>query len=252
MNVEVFLTPTTVTDDDVKGKTVVVIDVLRASSTIITALNSGARGVIPVADTEEAGRIASNMDPSTYVLGGERNGTKIEGYHLGNSPREYTKDAVSEKTVIIHTGNGTRALRKADTANHLIVGSLLNANRVAAFIREHTDDLVFICAGRRDRMSLDDLLCVGLMLDSIWTDKMPVHLSDTTYVAYTTYQRSRNRLQAAIHNCTHAADLAERGYREDLAFCTRLNAVPILPYYSERRITAHAASKAPETSLGDA
>lgn len=236
MKIEVFLTPSTVYDEDVRGNTAVIVDVLRASSTITSALNAGARAVIPVSDTEEAGKIASNLDPSTYVLGGERNGTKIEGYHLGNSPREYTETHVAGKTVIFNTGNGTRALTKAASARDLLIGSFLNARCVADFILECDRDTVFICAGRQDRISLDDMLCVGRILDYVWNAKMPAHLPDATYVAYTTYQRSKDRLQAAIHNCTHATELSTSGHEEDVTFCSRLNALPVLPYYSERRI----------------
>ena len=183
MNIEVFLTPSTVTDDDVKGKTAVVVDVLRASSTIISALDAHARAVIPVSDTEEAGKIASNLDPSTYVLGGERHGTKIEGYQLGNSPREYTAEVVEGKTVIVNAPNGAQALGKAIAAERLVVGSFLNADRIADFVRENDQDAVFICAGRQNRISLDDILCVGLMLHRIWDAQMPAHLPDATYVA---------------------------------------------------------------------
>ena len=233
MNIEVFLTPATVEDEDVRRRTAVMVDVLRSSSTITSALNARARAVIPVADTEEGGRIASNMDPSTYILGGERHGTKIEGYHLGNSPVEYTEECVAGKTVVFNTSNGTRALAKAKTAERLVVGSFLNARRVAEFVRAAGEDAVFICAGHENRISLDDILCVGLILDYIWDEQMPARLTDATYVAYTTYQRSKDRLETAIRNCSHAADLSD----EDVSFCMRLNALPVLPYYSERRIT---------------
>lgn len=239
MNIEVFLTPFTVQDEDVRGRTAVVIDVLRSASTITAALNANARAVVPVTDTEEAGKIASNLDPSVYRLGGERNGTMIEGYHLGNSPCEYTQEQVADKTIILNTMNGTRTLAKAQNAEHLIVGSFLNASRVADFISRTDQDVVFICAGQNNRVSLEDILCVGLILDHLWEDQMPVHIPDAAYVAYTTYQRSKNRLEETLRNCSHAMKLVERGHAEDVNFCTRLDAVPVLPYYSERRITLH-------------
>jgi 2-phosphosulfolactate phosphatase len=237
MAIEVYLTPSTVTDDDVKEKTVVVVDVLRSSSTIISALDARARAVIPVSDTEEAGKIAYNLDPNTYVLGGERNGTKIEGYQVGNSPLAYTEELVEGKTVIFNTANGAHALHKGYAAKHLVVGGFLNAGRIATFLRETAEEVVFICGGRQNRISLDDILCVGLILDRIWQAQMPAQLPDATYVAYTTYQRSKDRLEAALHNCTHGAELTADGHSEDLRFCSRLDALPVLPYYSERRIT---------------
>src|SRR5690554_8168138 len=103
MKVEVFLSSWNLDEEDVRGRTVIVIDVLRACSTIVTALNNGARSVVPVLDMAEAGKIASNLDQQSYLLGGERDGQKIEGYHFGNSPLEYTPSAVRDRTVILNT-----------------------------------------------------------------------------------------------------------------------------------------------------
>ena len=98
MNVEVFLTASSATEEDLKGRAVIVVDVLRACSTLVTALNHGARAVIPVADMAEAGKIAAHMDASTCLMGGERGGLKIDGYTLGNSPQDYTPDVAQGKT----------------------------------------------------------------------------------------------------------------------------------------------------------
>jgi len=102
MDAEVFLTYSNVGEEDVRGRTVVVIDVLRACSTIVTALDRGARAVMPVMDMAQAGKIAGNLDPDVYRLGGERNGEKIEGYHLGNSPHEYTQEQVEGRDVVLN------------------------------------------------------------------------------------------------------------------------------------------------------
>ena len=168
MNAEVFLTSSTVTEDDVKGRTVIVIDVLRASSTIATALNNWARAVVPVADTGSATKIASNLDPSSYVLGGERGGNKIQGFHLGNSPLEYTQGTIDGRTVIFTTTNGTVAISRARRAEHLVIGSFLNAERVVEFARQAGLDVTIICAGWRNRVALEDTLCAGLLLYRLW------------------------------------------------------------------------------------
>lgn len=236
MDVEVFLTPYTVSDDDVRGKTVIVIDVFRACSTIATALDAGARAVVPVPDGEEAGKMASNLDASSFLLGGERDGIKIDGYDLGNSPLEYTSERVSGKTVILNTTNGTRALSKATAARHLVVGSFLNARRVTDYVREQGRDAAIVCAGRRDRASLEDILCAGLLLDRIWGEEPPSPMPDGTYVAYTTYQHVADDLEDAIGQTESARRLEELGQTEDVDYCSRLDALPVLPYYAERRL----------------
>lgn len=236
MDIEVFLTPYTVTDDDVRGKTAVVIDVFRACSTIATALDAGARAIVPVADMEEAGRMASNLDPSSYLLGGERNGVTIEGYDLGNSPYEYTEQRVREKTIILTTTNGTRALSRATAASDLVVGSFLNARRTADFMREADQDAVIICAGRHNRASLEDILCAGLLVDRAWEEDRPDRMTDGTFVAHTTYRRAADDLAGTARHSASARRLFELDQENDVSYCSRLDALPVLPYYSDRRL----------------
>ena len=170
MDIEVFLTSNGIEEDDVRDRTVVVIDVLRACSTIVTALDHGARAVVPVLDMAQASRIAANLDPNIYRLGGERGGEKIEGYHLGNSPLEYTPEEVEGRDVILNTTNGTKALTRTRAARHLVAGCLLNAGRVVDFIRRAGADATIVCAGRQNRISLEDTVCAGLILDRLWSD----------------------------------------------------------------------------------
>lgn len=236
MNVEVFLTSHNVTEEDVKDRTVVVIDVLRAASTISTALHHGARAVIPVPDMAEAGKIASNLDQSSYLLGGERNADKIEGYHLGNSPLEYEREVVASRTVILNTTNGTRAIAQAREATHLLVGSFLNAGEVVSYVREAGLDVTLVCAGRRNRVSLEDTLCAGLLLHRLWEDGEPGLVSDTAHIAYTQYQNDQHDIDAAVRRCNHAQWLIEKGYEADVAYCLQIDTLPVLPYYTENQL----------------
>ena len=154
MDIEIFLTSVNLTEEDVTDRAVVVVDVLRASASILTALKHGARDVVPVADMAEASKIASNLDPSGYRLGGERGGFRIDGYHLGNSPLEYTEEQVKDRTIILNTSNGTGAIERASAARHLIIGSFLNAARVVDFLENAGCDATIVCAGTRNRVSL--------------------------------------------------------------------------------------------------
>lgn len=240
MDIEVFLTSSNVEEEDVRGRTVVVIDVLRACSSIVTALNNGARAVMPVLDMAQAGRIAANLDPDVYRLGGERGGEKIDGYHLGNSPLEYTEDEVKGRDVILNTTNGTKALSRARAAKHLLAGSFLNASRVVEFIEHHADrDVAIICAGRQNRLSLEDTLCAGLLIDRLWADDEPEFVSDAAHASLTLYRADRNRLRDTIVRCNHAQNLIDLGYADDIEYCLRVDAIPVLPYYRDNRLVLH-------------
>lgn len=251
MDVEVFLTSSNVEEDDLKGRTAIVIDVLRACSTIATALDHGARAVVPVLDMAQAGKIASNLDPDVYRLGGERGGKKIEGYHLGNSPLEYTKEEVEGRDIILNTTNGTKALTRARHAKHLIAGSLLNASRVVDFVKEVDNAVTIICAGRQDRISLEDIVCAGLLLHRLWDGNEPDFVSDAAHTAYIQYLHDRDDIDALLHRCNHARGLVEAGFQEDVNYCLQIDALPVLPYYQDSRLVLYEAvtSSSPPKSI---
>jgi len=236
MDAEVFLTYSNVSEDDVRDRTVVVIDVLRACSTIVTALDNGARAVMPVADMAEAGKIASNLDPDVYRLGGEREGEKIDGYDLGNSPPEYTVDVVEDRDVILNTSNGTQALSRATSAKHLVAACFLNAGRVVDFVRAVDDEVTIVCAGRQNRLALEDTLCAGLLLERLWNREEPDVVTDSAHTAFTLYETDRDRLRSALDGANHAERLVQQGYGDDLDYCFRVDALSVLPYYSENRL----------------
>ncbi len=236
MDVEVFLTSSVVSEEDVRGRTVIVIDVLRTSSTIAAVLANGSRAVIPVIDTEEAGKIASNLDPTSFLLGGERGGEFIEGYEHGNSPLEYTRERVEGKTVILNTTNGTRAIALSRRAEHLIVGSFLNASAVVNYVRELGRDLIIICAGWRHRVALEDTLAAGMILYRLWEGREPGLVSDGAHIAFTQYRNDQEHLQTTLRRCNHAKWLAGKGYADDVEFCFQVDALPVLPVLDDRRI----------------
>jgi 2-phosphosulfolactate phosphatase len=239
MDVEVLLTHSNIEESALPGRTVVVIDVLRASSTIATALHHGARAVMPVLDMAQAGKIAANLAPNVYRLGGERAGKKIEGYHLGNSPLEYTEEVVKGRDIILNTTNGTRALSRSRGAEHLVSGCFLNAGRVVDFIRDAGCDVTIVCAGRQHRVSLEDTLCAGLILDRLWGEDGPSLVSDAAHAARTLYRHDRDDLPTTLRRCNHAQYLIELGHEEDVDYCTRTDALPVLPYYTDNRLVLY-------------
>lgn len=236
MDVEVFLTGPVVTEEDVRGSTVIVVDVLRTSTTIASALVNGARAVVPVANTEDAGKIASNLDATSVLLGGERGGELIEGYQHGNSPLEYGPEVVQGRTLVLNTTNGTRTIVQARAAESLVVGTFLNADRIADYALELGNDVTIICAGWRNRVALEDTLCAGMMLHRIWQGKEPGLVSDAAHIAFSQYQMDQDRLLTALQRCNHAQYLHAHGYGADVDFCYQMNTMPVVPYFEDNRI----------------
>jgi 2-phosphosulfolactate phosphatase len=250
-HIEVFLSPAGIQPEELSGRTAVVIDVLRASSTIIYALSQGAREVIPVANLGEAGRMASTLDPASYVLGGERGGKQIEGYRLGNSPLEYTAEAVADKTVILSTTNGTPAIQAAAEAEELLVGGFVNAHAVAQAVRDAENDVTIICAGWENRVSLEDTLCAGFLVDLLLDGASPANLSDTAYMALWQYRHDQGDLSVPISRCNHARRLEDLGHGLDISVCIEIDAWPAVPRLHESRLILTEASGQPPSIAGE-
>ena len=216
------------------------VDVLRASTTIATALANGARSILPVADLGEAGRLAATLDPEHALLGGERDGKRIEGFGAGNSPTEYGPEAVRGKTVVLTTTNGTRALELAKNAHSVAIGGFVNAARASAFLAgalQAGTPATVLCAGWRGRVSLEDSLCAGLLVASVVSNEEASALSDSAQIAYALYQGTRERLAPALLGADHTRRLIALGHGGDVTACARIDALDVLPVYRDGRIT---------------
>ncbi len=161
----VYALPTLVTPDELAGETVVVIDVLRASTTIAFALDAGAKEIIPCLE-EDAQDLASQYPRQEVLLGGERGGMPIEGFDLGNSPSEYTPDRVAGQTILFTTTNGTRAMMRCRQADRVLIGAFVNASAIAEQLMG-CDRIHLLCAGTRNEYGRDDILMAGLLVDRI-------------------------------------------------------------------------------------
>jgi 2-phosphosulfolactate phosphatase len=163
--VNVYALPTLATPTDLLGATAVVIDVLRASTTIVHALEAGATEVIPCLEVDDARRVAAEAgDAAEVVLGGERQAVRIEGFDVGNSPSEYTPYSVGGRRVAITTTNGTRAILAARPAERVLIGAFVNVSAVCHELL-HAERIALICAGTAGQYSRDDVLFAGLVVD---------------------------------------------------------------------------------------
>ncbi|MEM1056687.1 MAG: 2-phosphosulfolactate phosphatase [Bacteroidota bacterium] len=241
MQLDVVLSPSALDPDAVKDHRVVMVDVLRASTTIATAIANGARGIIPATDTGEAGRLAATLDADASLLGGERDGKRVDGFGAGNSPAEYGPEAVDGKTVVLTTTNGTRALAKAKAGRSVAIGGFVNSQRAADFLAEGlaagTPGLI-LCAGWYGRVSLEDALCAGLLVHLATPPEKAGALSDPAKIAYALYQGSRDDIERAIRGTEHGRRLQGLGSGDDIARCAALDELDVLPVLNDGRITA--------------
>lgn len=227
--IDVFFSVQAFQEEELRGKTAVIIDVLRASSSITTALSNGAKKIIPVADMSDAMKIANTMDQKDFLLCGEKNGSKIEGYHLGNSPAEYTPDVVQGKTLIFNTTNGTTAIKKASLANQIYVGTFLNQQSILNALNEHDDEVVLVCSGWQGRLSIEDTLFAGSLVHAVSNGSLPDSAKDGAKVAFGLFEKFGDDLEGAISKSDHAKRLAELVPNDDISFCCKVNEFDVLP-----------------------
>lgn len=239
MKIDVYFTPLGLKEGDLGGRGVVVIDVLRAATTIITALASGARAVVPAASAEEAVRLTTNLEKNGLVLAGERKSLKIEGFALGNSPREMTPEAVGGKSVFLATTNGTPALVAAQAGDPVLVGAAANFSALAERARQlfvARGDLGIICAGREKQFALEDAYTAGRLVKAVKKGARKVALNDAALVALNLTRQYRGWAEA-LGRSEAARQLAEADLGADVAFSAEPDRFAVVPTYAERRIT---------------
>jgi len=234
MKIDVYATQNSVIEKEWKDRLVVIIDVLRATSTIITALDNGCKEVIPVTEIEEAVNISRSIDPEGFLLGGERNAVKIDGFHLSNSPLEYTREVVEGRTVVITTTNGTKAIKKAGDAREVLIGGFLNASAVGDHVACKDMDVTIICAGTGGKFSLDDIITAGAIIDGIMQKAVsPVELDDLALVCKFLYDSHKDHVLDALKDTYHYRVLEKAGFYEDIRFCFQKDRMATVPVYKD-------------------
>ena len=212
------------------GKTTIVIDVLRASTTIIQALQNGAREVIPVASVEFAVKVSGGMFGGQTLLGGERNTKKLEGFALGNSPLEYTPEVVGGKTIILFTTNGTKAIVKAKFSDNLFIAAFTNLNAIADHLMKLNKDFEILCSGRGNYFSMEDVICAGKLISDIQKINKDVELTDSAKASVALSKSFGKSILAMMKQTEHGKILIENNFNEDIKFCSRINTSATIPY----------------------
>jgi 2-phosphosulfolactate phosphatase len=229
------------TPGDVQGRSVFVIDILRATTSMCAALNHGAKAIIPVASTEEALRLAQTIGSADVILAGEQNCVRIPGFQLGNSPLEMSEPVVRGKTIIVTTSNGTKALLACQGAHAVYPSAAVNLSAAAEKAREvlNADKQLFVvCAGREGAFALDDAYCAGRLIAVILGDRKPRRgLNDAAIACLDVVRRYGTNWARPLAYSRAGRELIKLGFGDDLREAARVDAYPVLPHFHERRVT---------------
>ena len=244
MHIDIPFVPSHLNPNFLSSRVVVVIDVLRATSVMVHAMLQGAIEIIPVLTVEEAFQMVKTFPRSTTLLGGERGSRKIEGFDLGNSPKEYVADKVKDKRLILTTTNGTKAFYLISSGKKIMVGSFFNIGATAQRCVELDRDLLLFPSGDKGNFSMEDTVCGGMLIDMILRKgEETISLTDASRAAHLLYQRFRANLVEALHLSSHGRDLIDLGLGDDLPYCAQTDITDLVPIFREGVIRAEGSKQ---------
>lgn len=246
VEVRLYISPRAVTDDDLRGCSAIVIDVLRASATVAAALAIGARDIIPVQSPAEAGELASRSGRKQSLLCGEREGKRIDGFDLGNSPFEYTADKVAGRTLIYSSTNGSGAVLRARAAERVYMAGFINFNAVLRRVIDDGNPVVIVCSGMFDQFAIEDFVCGGKFVTALETRcKRTLQLNDGARAAAILHRHFDGSLTGLLKSSAHGRYLASLGFEEDIDFCSRLDTHPVVPMFIEGKLRGYKPDGSP-------
>ncbi len=225
--VDVCLSPNLIDLYDLEGKIVVVVDILRATSVMVTALAHGAKEILPVATLEEA---RCFLEKEGHLCAAERGGDKVDGFSYGNSPLSYMNDEVKGKCLVMTTTNGTLAITKSTSADEVLIGAFLNISSLAKYIAGSKKDVIIHCAGWKGKTNMEDTLFAGALVEML----LGTHDlgCDTPSLALTFYQAVKSDLMETVKRSSHAKRLKGLNIIEDIAFCMKFDEYEVIPKLS--------------------
>ncbi len=236
MNREVCYTPQAYPLFHKDNAVVVVIDIFRATSAIVTAFYNGVAKMIPVATVEEAKEYQTNG----YMAAAERDGEMIAGFELGNSPFGYMNNKVKGKTIAISTTNGTQAIEVSRKASKIIIGSFLNLDVVCEFLVAQQKDVILVCAGWKNKFNLEDTLFAGAVVTKLITENENFNTAcDSAIASQHLYNLAQNNLFEFLANSSHRNRLAKLDLERDIQYCLTLNLCPVIPIMEGKYLVKH-------------
>ncbi|MEP6493810.1 MAG: 2-phosphosulfolactate phosphatase [bacterium] len=240
MRVDVVFGGTALAPSDVAGRVVAVIDVLRASTSIAVALANGARAVIPLESPDAVVTRAKAFERSDVKLAGERRMLPIAGFDLGNSPLEFTREAIEGKTVLLTTTNGTPAITNTSGARDVVIASYVNYTAVLTMLRTALrggTDITLVCAGRERQFALEDAGCAGRYVLNVTKRLTGITLNDGAQACMLLDRKYGDQILKLFEASEHGRALHDAGFGEDLVVCAAVDSYPVIPLYQDRQIT---------------
>lgn len=225
MNIEVCHTPQAYPLFHKNGAIVVVIDVFRATSAIVTAFYNGVNKMIPVASVEEAREYQKNG----YMAAAERNGEMMEGFELGNSPFGYMNNKVKGKTIAISTTNGTQAIEASREASKIVIGSFLNLEVLCEYLASQKQDVILLCAGWKNKFNLEDTVFAGAVTQKLINEFEFNTTCDSAIAAQHLYSLAKDDLFGFLENSSHRKRLEKLDLERDIQYCLTINQCPVIP-----------------------
>ena len=225
--IEVCLSPQLIHLFDLKGKIVVVTDILRATSCMTTGIAHGVAQIKPVATLDEC----KELKKEGYFTAAERNGAKVEGFDIGNSPYSYMEEKFAGKKIATTTTNGTLAITKSTEADEIIIGSFLNLSTVADYLINTGKGVVIHCAGWKGNYSLEDTLFAGALFEKLSKDFEGG--DDATSSALSIYSAAKQNLLDTVLSSSHAKRLEKHDIRKDIELCCAIDKYNVLPYLKD-------------------
>jgi len=237
MKIDTLFTPLfNETEKMFDGSTVVLIDVLRASTTICAALQNGAKEIIASASIEKASQLYTSLDRDIRFLGGERNNVMPNSFGAGNSPLEYTTELISNKCVVFTTTNGTQALLKAKHAETLLVAAFVNFRSTLQYLESIINNksdgsIFFMCAGSHGRFAYEDVICSGAYISELVNMFPDTILTDSSHAAMSLYRQNSNDIKGFLITKEHSKELIRDGFEKDIDVAFEFDRYPVIPYF---------------------
>lgn len=225
MNIEVCYTPQAYSLFHKDEAIVVVIDIFRATSAIVTAFYNGVNKMIPVATVEEAKEYQKNG----FMAAAERNGEMLDGFELGNSPFGYMNNKVKGKTIAISTTNGTQAIEASRKASKILVGSFLNLDVLCEYLASQKKDVILLCAGWKNKFNLEDTLFAGAVVEKLTSESDYEISCDSAIASKHLYNFAKTDLFEFLGNSSHRNRLAKLDLERDIKYCLTPNQCPVIP-----------------------
>ncbi|HEY0529660.1 MAG TPA: 2-phosphosulfolactate phosphatase [Gemmatimonadaceae bacterium] len=240
MRLDVFFTPLEVYPGGTSGRLVVIVDVLRASTSVATALGNGARTVIPLQGADEVIFRSKEFHRSQILLAGEQKMLPIAGFDMGNSPQAFTPEVVEDKTILFTTTNGTRALLGVQGARDIVIASYVNFTAVLTLMKvaaSTATDIAIICAGEEGNFTLEDAACAGRYVRAIPKKAESINLNDAAAASVLIEKKYGDNIAKVFKESEHGQALDEAGFGDDLAAAAEVDSYSVVPIYQDRQIT---------------